>query len=144
MCGTHEIVIYQYFHNSEFIWAFFSYKTVKLVYLPPVLVPKRVLMPPMITRMDTFVMLIHVWYIQNSYLSVFSQFRIFWSFFSWITIKLVYLPPVLVPKRVPMTLRNLRMDNFVMLIHVWYTRNSYLSVFSQFRIYLGLFLLKHR
>ena len=35
MYGTHEIVIYHYFHNSEFIWGYFSWNTVKLVYLPP-------------------------------------------------------------------------------------------------------------
>ena len=43
-----------------------------------------------------------------------------------------------------MTPRILEMDIFVLLIHVWYTQSSCLSVFLQFRILLGLFTLRKR
>ena len=56
----------------------------------------------------------------------------------------MYLPLDFVPKRDLMTPRISGMDIFVMLIHVWYTQSSCLSVFLQFKIFLGLFLLKKR
>ena len=43
-----------------------------------------------------------------------------------------------------MTPRFPEINIFVMLIHLWYTQSSCLSVFLQFTIYLGLFLLKKR
>ena len=56
----------------------------------------------------------------------------------------MYLPPDQVPKRNLMTPRIPRIDIFVLLIHAWYRQSSCLSVFLQFRIFLGLFLLKTR
>ena len=56
----------------------------------------------------------------------------------------MYLPPDLVPKGDLMTPRILGVDIFVLIIHVWYTQSKCLSVFLQFRIFLGLFLLKTR
>ena len=54
----------------------------------------------------------------------------------------MYLSPDLVPKRDLMTPRVPEINIFVMLIHLWYTQSSCLSVFFQFAIYLGLFFLK--
>ena len=56
----------------------------------------------------------------------------------------MYLPPDLVPKGDLMTPRIQGLDIFVLLLHIWYTPSSSLSVFLQFRIFLGLFLLKIR
>ena len=56
----------------------------------------------------------------------------------------MYLPPVLVPKRDIMTPRIPRIYIFVTVIHVWYTQNIYLLLFSQFRIYLGFILMQNR
>ena len=56
----------------------------------------------------------------------------------------MYLPPDFVPKGDLMTPRISRMDIFVLLKHVWYTQSSCLSVFLQFKLFLGLFLLKPR
>ena len=56
----------------------------------------------------------------------------------------MYLPPDLVPKGDLVTPRISGMDIFVFLKHVWYTQSSCLSVFLQFRFFLGLFLLKIR
>ena len=56
----------------------------------------------------------------------------------------MYLPPDLVPKGDLMTPRIPGMDIFVLLIHVWYTTSSCLSVFLQFKILLRLFLFKTR
>ena len=56
----------------------------------------------------------------------------------------MYLPPDLVPKGDLMTPRIPEMDIFVLLIHAWYRQSSCLSVFLQFRIFLGLFYLKNR
>ena len=122
----------------------FLLKNGKLVYLPPVLVRQRDLMTPRILRIDIFVMVIHLCYTRNNYLSLFLQFRIYLGLFLLKNGKLVYLPPVLVRKRDLMTPKILRIDIFVMVIHLCYTRNNYLSLFWQFRIYLGLFFLKTR
>ena len=56
----------------------------------------------------------------------------------------MYLPPDLVLKGDLMTYRISGMDIFALLIHAWYRQSSCLSVFLQFRIFLGLFLLKTR
>ena len=54
----------------------------------------------------------------------------------------MYLPPVLAPKKDLMSRKIMQVDVFVMLMHALYTHSSYLLVFSRFRIYLWLFLLK--
>ena len=96
----------------------FSYEAVNLVYLPPVLVPKRSLITTRLPQMDIFVMLIHVSYTQNNYLSLVSQFRIYPGFFSCETVNLVYLPPVLVLNRDLMTPRIPQMYIFVIVMHL--------------------------
>ena len=57
--------------------------------------------------------------------------------------KLVFLPPVLAQNRVIRTPRITQKQCGVMLIHVQYTQSSYFVLFSQFRFYLGLYLLKN-
>ena len=56
----------------------------------------------------------------------------------------MHLPPDLVPKGDLIIPRIQGMDIFVLLIHVLYTPSSSLSVFLQFKNFLGLFLLKIR
>ena len=57
-------------------------------------------------------------------------------------VNFMYIPPDLVPWRDLMTPRISGMQIFIMLIHVWYTQSSCLSLSLQFIIYLGLFFLK--
>ena len=114
------------------------------MYLPPDLVPKGNLMTPRIPGMDIFVLLLHVWYTQSSCLSASLQFRIFLGLFLLKKRKFDVFTPGLGPKRKLMTPRIPGIDIFVFLIHAWYRQSSCLSVFLQFRIFLGLFLLKTR
>ena len=54
MYGTCRIDIYQYYHNSEFISGFFSWKIVKFVFVPPVLTPNEVSDPKMTPKVSKF------------------------------------------------------------------------------------------
>ena len=51
-------------------------KHIKLVHLTPVLAQNVHLITPRTLWMDILVAVIHAWFMNNSYFSVFSQFRI--------------------------------------------------------------------
>ena len=91
--------------------------------------------------MDIFEMLIHV---GTHRVSLSLQFTIYLGLFLLKKHEFEVLPPDLVPNRDLMTPRIPGMDIFVLVIHVWYTRSTCLSVFLQFAIFMGLFLLKNR
>ena len=98
-------------------------------------------MPPRIPQMDIFVILIHVWYPQNRYLPVFSQFRIYLGLFLLKNCHVGVFTSGFGLKEGPNDPYNpvdVRPPN-----NIWYTWNRYLPIFLQFRIYLGLFLQKN-
>ena len=103
---------------------------------------KKSLREPRITRLQHFVMLIHLVYTKNSYFAYFHILEFIWSFLYRKLLKLVFLPPVLAQKWVIRAPRIPQLQRFVMLIHLLYTQNSYFAIFSDFRIHLDLFVPK--